>query len=139
MNLNFSVPCLFGLEGLCADELKRLDMNDVRAENGRVLFSGGAGDIAKANINLRTGEAQLYFRQHTGLRVDTAHIRFEDGARGVYVLENGVVRFRTIDPIYEEDAFILSGQPDPFDTSALRQFDQIITKGTDLEDGKVIE
>ena len=59
MEFNFSVPCLFGLEGLCADELKRLGMNSVRAENGRVMFSGGVGDIARANINLRTGERVL--------------------------------------------------------------------------------
>ena len=59
MNLEFSVPCLFGLEGLCADELRRLDMNDVRAENGRVLFSGEMRDIPRANINLRTGERLL--------------------------------------------------------------------------------
>jgi len=59
MNFNFCVPCLFGLEGLCADELKRLKFDNVKAENGRVLFSGGLGDIAKANINLRTGERVL--------------------------------------------------------------------------------
>ena len=59
INLNFCVPCLFGLEGLCADELKRLNMNDVRAENGRVLFSGDVKDIARANINIRTGERVL--------------------------------------------------------------------------------
>lgn len=53
------VPSLFGLEGLVSDELKRLNMNDVRAENGRVLFSGEKMDIARANINLRTGERVL--------------------------------------------------------------------------------
>jgi len=59
MELDFCVPCLFGLEGLCADELKRLDMSGVRAENGRVMFSGSDADIARANINLRTGERVL--------------------------------------------------------------------------------
>ncbi|MCL2365812.1 MAG: class I SAM-dependent RNA methyltransferase [Oscillospiraceae bacterium] len=59
MELKFSIPCLFGLEGLCADELKRLDMKAVQAENGRVLFSGSEADIPKANINLRTGERVL--------------------------------------------------------------------------------
>lgn len=59
MNLNFCVPCLFGLEGLAADELKRLNMSDVRAENGRVLFSGTEADIPRANIGLRTGERVL--------------------------------------------------------------------------------
>jgi putative N6-adenine-specific DNA methylase len=59
MNLNFTVPCLFGLEGLAADELKRLNFENVQAENGRVQFSGIETDIAKANINLRTGERIL--------------------------------------------------------------------------------
>ena len=59
MNHQMCVPSLFGLEGLISDELKRLDMKDVRAENGRVLFSGTDDDIARANINLRTGERVL--------------------------------------------------------------------------------
>jgi putative N6-adenine-specific DNA methylase len=56
---NFCVPCLFGLEGICADELRRLEMDNVRAVNGQVLFSGKARDIARANINIRTGERVL--------------------------------------------------------------------------------
>ncbi|MCL2820827.1 MAG: class I SAM-dependent RNA methyltransferase [Oscillospiraceae bacterium] len=59
MDLLFCVPCLFGLEGLCADELKRLKIENVKTENGRVNFSGGRSDIAKVNINLRTGERVL--------------------------------------------------------------------------------
>ena len=58
-NLQFAVPCLFGLEGIAADELKRLDIPNVRAENGRVLFSGGVSEMAKANVCLRTGERIL--------------------------------------------------------------------------------
>lgn len=59
MDLTLCVPSLFGLEGLVSDELNRLDMKNVRAENGRVLFSGEKIDIARANINLRTGERVL--------------------------------------------------------------------------------
>ena len=58
-HMTMCVPCLFGLEGLCADELKRLGMDSVRAENGRVLFNGSISDMARANINLRTGERVL--------------------------------------------------------------------------------
>ncbi len=52
-------PCLFGLEGLVGDELKRLNMRDVAVENGRVLFKGNASDIAKANVCLRMAERVL--------------------------------------------------------------------------------
>lgn len=53
------VPCLLGLEGLVADELRRLSMADVEAENGRVFFRGSFGDLARANIGLRCGARVL--------------------------------------------------------------------------------
>lgn len=55
----YVVPCLFGLEGPAADELRRMGISDVRAENGRVRFSGGADACAKANLRIRTGERVL--------------------------------------------------------------------------------
>ena len=57
--LTFAVPTLFGLEGLCADELRRLDLPEVRAENGRVLCGGTMADLPRLNLNLRTGERVL--------------------------------------------------------------------------------
>lgn len=58
-NLTFAVPCLFGLEGLAANELRRLGLDNVRAENGRVLFTGGPEALVRANLWLRTGERVL--------------------------------------------------------------------------------
>jgi len=57
--LTFAVPTLFGLEGLCADEMRRLEVKNVQAENGRVLCSGTAADLPRLNLNLRTGERVL--------------------------------------------------------------------------------
>ena len=48
MKYSFCVPCLFGLEGPLADELRRLDLEGVRAENGRAFFEGDAAAAAKA-------------------------------------------------------------------------------------------
>ena len=60
MNKNqYCVPCLFGLEGIAGDELRRLNLEDVRVENGRVLFSGDESARARASIGLRTGERIL--------------------------------------------------------------------------------
>ena len=59
MDFKLCVPCLLGLEGPIADELKRLDMSNVSAENGRVYFTGDAAALAAANINLRVGERVL--------------------------------------------------------------------------------
>lgn len=57
--MEFTVPCLFGLEGMCGDELRRQNFENVRVENGRVLFSGDETALAKANLWLRTGERVL--------------------------------------------------------------------------------
>ena len=54
--ITFVIPCLFGLEGLVADEARRLGLADVRGENGRVLCQGEAKDIPRLNLNLRCGE-----------------------------------------------------------------------------------
>ena len=48
---SFCVPCLFGVEGLVADELRRMDLPEVRAEDGRVFFSGSLADCARVNLS----------------------------------------------------------------------------------------
>ncbi len=57
--LQFCIPCLFGLEGLAADELRRMNLSGVRAEDGRVFFSGTPADCARVNVSLRCGERVL--------------------------------------------------------------------------------
>ena len=57
--LQFAIPTLFGLEGVCADELRRLNLPGVRAENGRVLCAGTEQDLPRLNVNVRTGERVL--------------------------------------------------------------------------------
>lgn len=58
-DLKFAAPCLFGIESVVADELRRMDIKDVNAENGRVLFSGDFNTLARANINSRFAERIL--------------------------------------------------------------------------------
>jgi len=57
--MTLTVPCLFGLESLVADEMRRLDLKNVRAENGRVHCEGTLADIARLNVNLRCGARVL--------------------------------------------------------------------------------
>ena len=74
----FAVPTLFGLEGIAGDELRRLDLENVRVENGRVLFSGDETALARASINLRTGERLLI------VLADFPAKTFEELFQGVY-------------------------------------------------------
>lgn len=54
--LQFCAPCLFGVEGILGDELRRMGAEEVTPQNGRVIFSGDAAMLARANINSRYAE-----------------------------------------------------------------------------------
>lgn len=57
--LMFAVPTLLGVESLVAEEMRRMKMDQVQAENGRVFCSGKAEDIPHMNLQLRMGERVL--------------------------------------------------------------------------------
>ena len=57
--MTLTVPCLFGLEALVAEEMRRMGLQGVRAENGRVHCDGQLADIARLNIRLRCGARVL--------------------------------------------------------------------------------
>lgn len=85
MQFEFCCPTLFGLEGIVADELRfEGKIEDVRAENGRVFFSGDEKTLAWANLHLRCAERVLIrvaaFRASSFTELfDRVHdIRWED-------------------------------------------------------------
>ena len=57
--MKFSAPCLLGLEKLVANDLRHMNIENVCAQNGRVLFSGGYDAMARANLCSRYAERIL--------------------------------------------------------------------------------
>ena len=54
--LTYSAPCLFGVEGILGDELRRMGAEDVSPQNGKVRFCGNEEMLVRANINSRYAE-----------------------------------------------------------------------------------
>jgi len=96
MNLQMIAPCLFGLEGIAGDELRRLGMENVKVEDRRVLFTGDENALCKANVCLRTGER---------IMVVLAQFR----AKTFEELFQGVLRTNLEDFIGREDQFPVKG------------------------------
>lgn len=59
MNLLMVAPCLLGVEGLVADELREMGAENVSSENARVFFEGDETILARANIWSRFAERIL--------------------------------------------------------------------------------
>ncbi len=58
-DIKMVAPCLFGIEGIAADEFRRMGFESVQAENGRVLLCGNEEMLARANICSRFSERIL--------------------------------------------------------------------------------
>lgn len=58
-NYHMAAPCHFGLESVLSGELKALGASDVKAEDGKVHFTGDEHILVRANLCLRTAERVL--------------------------------------------------------------------------------
>lgn len=94
--MRFMAPCLLGLEGLAANELRFCGFDNVTAENGRVLFEGDYRDMIRANI-CSSLCARVYILLHE-FEATTFDMLFE-GVKGI----------DWADYIAEHDAFPVKG------------------------------
>ena len=80
--ITYETPCLLGLEKLVADEVKRLGLQDVGAENGRRLCRGSWADCARLNINLRCGARVIALLGSSRRRASRSCFRASAPSRG---------------------------------------------------------
>ena len=88
--------------------------------------------------NMRTEDMQIVTKSHMGYRVPSNVIRFdEDNNTGIYVLRGKIITFIPVEIIYTEDDFAIISSSSS-NGKSVRLYDEVIIKGKDLEDGKVI-
>ena len=95
-------------------------------------------------IALRHTEVDVKFKSYTGLKIPVSALRYNGLDEGVYVKTANIITFKSIVRLYTGEDFILCCTADnlPLETELkyplLSQFDEVVVKGTDLYDGKVI-
>lgn len=113
--------------------------------------SGDAVVFLKTNyineklITERTVKLEIRFKSYSGLRISTSALRYDGLTEGVYVKNGNLINFKAIERIYTDEDFILCRSASVIDDDKdkkhyepLNQFDEIIVRGTELYDGKVI-
>lgn len=113
--LDFCAPCILGVEGICANDLKFNGIENVRAENGRVLFSGNYNTLVRANLISR------YSERIQILLAEFKATSFENLFEGVKNIE--WERF-----ISEKDAFPVKGSCLDSDIHSVSDCQKIIKK-----------
>ena len=108
-------------------------ISDETSKKVAVVF---ACDYMSAELSqIRNPSVRIELGTYRGLKIPYKALRFQDGLQGVYVISGGIVEFKKVDIIYDDVTFFLSAI-DSNNTELVQMFDDIVTEGTDLYEGK---
>ena len=86
---------------------------------------------------MRSGPMTVVTKEYDGLRVPSSALRVVDSKRGVYVLTGMQVKFVDVNVLYKDDSYMIC-EKQTSDESVLRLYDEVIVKGKNLYDGKIV-
>lgn len=126
-----------------------IGVNDVQAkvydiitekDEDRSLIIFKSNLMSSELASVRFPEIEIVFRSYDGLQVPASALHYsnEKGYTGVYVQEANVIRFKKVEPVFQNERFVVS-EINQSDSSRLQLFDKVITSGKDLYDGKPLE
>lgn len=87
---------------------------------------------------IRTQPVTAVLNAYDGLKVSASAIRVVDGRKGVYILSGSTVRFRKVDIVYTNGGYAVC-RFDNTDADMLNLYDEVIVKGKNLYDGKIVK
>ncbi len=100
-----------------------------------IIFS--CQQMSSELATLRKGNMTVVSKTYSGLKVSRRALRVIDGKSGVYVLSGRSVKFVPVNVIYRADDYVICEQ-EVSNSSVLRLYDEVVVKGRNLYDGKVV-
>ena len=92
-----------------------------------------SGDI----LAQRSCQIDVVIDTYSGLRVDKNAIRKVEDVEGVYIRSNGILKYRKVNILYISSTYVVV-EYDVLDTSGLQAYDEVVVKGSNLYEGKVV-
>lgn len=100
-----------------------------------VLFA--CNDMNSELATMRSGPMTVVKKEYSGLKVPKGALRVVDSKRGVYVLTGMQVKFVEVNVLFTDGDYMICEKQTSDDT-VLRLYDEVIVKGKNLYDGKII-
>ncbi len=105
------------------------------ADSGKTAVVFSCDYMSQDISRLRNSAVRIELGSYKGLKIPYKALRFQDGVQGVYVVKNQVLEFKKVEIIYENVGFFVSSI-DSNDEERVQLYDDIVTEGTDLYEGK---
>ena len=109
---------------------------NISKDNSDAVLIFSCNSMNSDLATMRTASMKVVKREYNGLKVSKRALRVVDSVRGVYVVSGMQIKFKPVELVYSGDNFILCEKSD--DDGALRLYDQVVVKGKNLYDGKII-
>ncbi len=110
---------------------------DVSLGQEETLLILSSSEMDGAITSMRLEDIEIRYSDYTGFKIPSEAIHInEDGQKCVYALIANQVRERTGDIVYSTKDYAIF-EYDAENSDSIRMYDQIITKGKDLYDGKI--
>lgn len=109
---------------------------DASAQEDTTVLVLKSNQMTSSMISYRVENVEIRLQSYEGLRVPKEAVREVDGVTGVYTLVSKTIEFRPIEILYTDDTYVIV-KYDANNSDGLRLYDQVVTDGKDLYDGKV--
>ena len=104
-------------------------------ENAIIIFS--CSQMSSEIAQIRTAPMTIIKTEYSGLRVSKRALRVSDSKTGVYVVSGMQIKFVPVTVTYSNENYIICKQ-ESSNSNVLRLYDEVVVKGRNLYDGKII-
>ncbi len=104
-------------------------------ETAVVIFA--ANEMNSELASMRTAPMTVVKKEYSGLKVPQKALRVVESKRGVYVLTGMQVKFVEVNVIFKNKDYMIC-EKQTSDNTVLRLYDEVIVKGRNLYDGKIV-
>ena len=94
-------------------------------------------DMNSELASMRSGPMTVVKKEYSGLKVPKNALRVVDSKRGVYVLTGMQIKFVEVNVLFSNDSYIIC-EKQTEDENVLRLYDEVVTMGKNLYDGKIV-
>ena len=87
---------------------------------------------------VRSAPLTIVTEEYEGIKINNKSIHYSDGVPGVYVIQGSIVKFKPIEIVYRTESYTLCKKSEDGNNESIVLYDEVIEKGKNLYDGKLI-
>ena len=106
-------------------------------ENDKVIITVKSNKYVKSVYHTSRAQIQLIKRVYRGIKIPQKALRIIDGKKGVYVVRGNLARFIPVDIKYSDENWVIT--PENEESGGIKLYDEVVLKGKNLFDGKIVK